>query len=104
MNASDLFPSKYLKVSDLKGRTPTVCIAGYKIESVGQGQDQEQKCVLYFQNLKKGLVLNKTNVRKIAHYYGDDMDEWTGKELILYSDTTSFQGKSVEGLRVKAPK
>ena len=102
MNASDLYPSKYLKAADLKGREPTVCIANYKIETIGQGQDQ--KAVLYFQNMKKGLVLNKTNVERIAYYYGDDMNEWTGKELILYTDTVSFQGKPVEAIRVKGPK
>jgi len=102
MNASDLFPSKWLKASDLKGREPAVCIAGYRLETIGQSQDK--KAVLYFQNIKKGLVLNKTNTERIAHCYGDDMDDWVGKEVILYTDTVAFQGKQVEAIRVKGPK
>lgn len=100
MKVSQAFPSNYLKASDLQGRQPKVTMAGYKMETIGD----DQKPVLYFKGKEKGLVLNKTNANNIASAYGDDMDDWQGNDVVLFSAWVDFQGKSVEAIRVRIPK
>lgn len=99
MKVSQAFPSNYLKAADLQDRNVRVMISGYKMETIGE----DQKPVLYFKGKEKGLVLNKTNANNIAAEYGDDMDDWQGKEIILFSAWVDFQGKSVEAIRVRKP-
>jgi len=98
MRVSDAFPSQYLKAGDLQGRTVTVTIDRYTIEDVGD----DRKPVLYFVGKEKGLVLNKTNANEIAFTYGDDMDDWIGQKIEMFSMMVSFQGKNMPGLRVRA--
>jgi hypothetical protein len=65
--------------------------------------DGETKPVLYFVGKKKGLVLNKTNATKLSAAYGDETDEWAGKDVILYPDQATFQGRVVDCIRVRVP-
>lgn len=99
MRVSQAFPSNYLKASDLQGRNVLVTMSGYKMEAIGE----DQKPVLYFKGKEKGLVLNKTNANNIAAEYGDDMDSWQGRDVVLFSAWVDFQGKSVEAIRVRKP-
>jgi hypothetical protein len=100
MNLNEVFPSKYIKADDLKGREVPVTISSAAMEVLGN----DQKLILYFQGKEKGMVCNKTNAGRIAYLYGDDTDDWIGKAIILCSEFVEFQGKTVKGLRVKPPK
>ncbi len=99
MELATIFPSKYIKAADLKGREHTVVIARCEIEKLGD----DNKLVIYFQNKEKGLVTNRTNADRIAYLYGSNTDDWEGKEIILFTDIVSFQGKVMEAVRVKPP-
>lgn len=100
MKLNDVFPSNYLKSDDLQDRDVSVVIAGAEIEQIGD----ERKLVLTFQGKKKGMICNKTNAGRIAHICGsDDTDEWIGREIILTTELVEFQGRTVNGLRVKSP-
>ena len=101
MNINDTFPSKHLKASDLKGSVVPVTISHLEIEEIGQKKDR--KPVLYFTGKDKGLVLNKTNSKRIADLLGTpETDEWGGQRIALYPSETEFQGDTVECIRVKA--
>lgn len=100
MRVSEAYPSAYLKAADLQGRTVNVKIDRYTIEEIGD----DRKPVLYFVGKEKGLVLNKTNANEIAFVYGDDMDQWLGQGIELFSMQVSFQGKMMPGLRVRVPR
>ena len=100
MKSSDVFPSKWLKATDLKGTEPTVIIASVSMEEVGQ----DRRPVMHFQGKEKGLVLNSTNWDRVAMMYGDESDDWAGKALTLYSDMVQYKGQTVPGLRVRPPK
>ena len=63
MNINDAFPSKYLKASDLQGRTISVVMSRVEKEDIGKG---EKKLILYFQGKQKGMVLNKTKANNIS--------------------------------------
>ena len=99
MKTSSIFPSNYVKASDLNGREVPVVIAKAKIEKLGS----DNRLVLYFQNTEKGMVCNKTNAGRIEKMYGDDTDGWIGKEIVLYADLVEYQGKTVDAIRVKPP-
>lgn len=103
MNINQAFPSKFLKASDLNDETHVLKIADVKVEQVGQNQDT--KPVAYFEGKKKGLVLNKTNSRKIASIAGSpETEDWVGVEIAIFPTETEFGGESVECIRVKPPK
>jgi hypothetical protein len=74
-------------------------MANVEREEIGQ----EKKLVLYLKGKEKGIVLNKTNANTIGDFYGDDSDDWYDQPLILFSIRTEFQGKPVDGLRVRIP-
>ena len=63
----------------------------------------DEKQVLYFKELDKGLVLNWTNGERIASITGQvDMDQWSGLSIVLYfNPDVDFQGKVVGGIRVR---
>jgi hypothetical protein len=96
---SEQFPSKYLKASDLAGKEPQLKIGSVCQEEVGQ--EREKKMVVYFEGKQRGMVLNRTNAERLSHKFGDDTDGWAGQSVQLYSEVVHFQGKTVDGLRVR---
>ena len=101
MNINEAFPSNYLKASDLGTGQPVVTIKHVEQEPVGR--DREMKAVLYFEGKEKGVVLNKTNAKKITDLVGSpDTDDWAGFKIRLFATTTEFGGETVECIRVKA--
>lgn len=100
MKKSDIFPSNYVKASDIGDREVPVIIADCKIEDIGT----DRKLVVYFQGKQKGLVCNRTNFDRIEYICGSgDTDHWTGREIVLYTELATFQGKTAPAIRVKPP-
>ncbi len=99
MNINDQFPSKYLKASDLQGRSISVKIREVVSETIGQ----DQRTVMYFVGKQKGMVVNRTNGMTIAEIWGPETDAWIGGELEIFSMKVPYQGKLTDGLRVRVP-
>ena len=101
MNVNHAFPSQYLKASDLADAEPVVTIARVELETIGR--DKDHKLVAYFDGKAKGLILNKTNAKRIAELLGSpESDDWIGQRIRLYATTAEFAGESFECVRVKA--
>lgn len=101
MNIDSAFPSNYLKASDLGDKSPIVTIDRIEVEPIDR--DKEMKPVIYFKGKEKGLVLNRTNAKKIAELTGSkDTDDWSGCQIRVYATETEFRGEKVECIRVKA--
>lgn len=100
-----LFPSTFLKASDLQGRgAVTVRIERLSIEEIERDDGpNERKPVLRFKGARKGLVLNKTNAGRIAEIMGEDYTGWAGNEIQLHVEMTEFRGKRVPSIRVVMP-
>lgn len=96
---NSLFPSNYVAAIDLQGQLVDVQILSLKFEKVGS--DQEERPVLYFAGMTKGMVMNKTNARRIAKLYGPDIEGWFGRWITLYESETDFGGETVPCIRVK---
>lgn len=99
VNINEEFPSKYLKSADLQGNMVKVKIRDVLSEQIGA----DRKLIMYFQGKDKGMVLNKTNARTIGDVYGDDTDSWINASIELFSMKVDFQGRMVDGLRVRVP-
>src|SRR5574343_2039862 len=99
-NFNDAFPSKYIKASDLGGKSPTVTIDHVSLEQVGKEKDN--RWVVYFQNKEKGLVCNKTNARTISQIANSpDTDDWPGTQIQLFVAQVDFAGDTGEAIRVR---
>jgi len=95
--------NNFLKAADLKGRATVVTIEKNQLEKVGQGDEAKSKNVLYFQGLKKSLVLNVTNADVLIDAFGFETQDWPGSEIELYPTTTDYQGKRVDCIRLRVP-
>ena len=99
MKLSEAFPSNFLKSDDLQGKDVMLKIMSAKQEKVGN----DVRLVLTFAGTQKTMVCNKTNANRIAFLYGDETDDWIGKQIVVTSEFVEYQGRTVKGLRVKPP-
>jgi hypothetical protein len=99
--ASEFDKSKYLRAEDL----PTAKkfrIKDVTVETIKSGEHgEEDQLVVWFTNDKRGLVLNKTNNRTLRGAFGDDVEGWKGKIIVIFQTMVDFRGKMVPGLRVR---
>lgn len=101
VNVNDEFTSKYLKSADLQGRVINAKIDRVTVEEIGK--DKERKLVMYFVGKEKGMALNKTNALTIGEAYGGDTDGWADQPIEIFSMKVEYQGRMVDGLRVRIP-
>jgi|SRR6202030_3743486 hypothetical protein len=99
MRISSAFPSPYLKAADLQGRRVPVKISRVEMQEFSD----EVKPVVYFEGKSKGLVLNKTNANTVSAAYGDETEDWEGKETVLYETEVEYQGRRMPGIRCLVP-
>ena len=99
----DIFPSKYLKASDLLGKPFTATIVSAPTEKMKTPDGKEEaKTVLYFRGAKKVLPLNRTN-------WDSRRRLWRGYRHVAglpgraYPATTEMRGEIVACIRVRAP-
>jgi len=99
MDINNSFPSNYLKAADLQNRTIKATIRTVIEEKMGS----DIRPVLYFQGKDKGMVLNKTNAMTIAQMFGPETDAWAGGVVEIFPAFVDYQGKQVQGLRIRVP-
>ncbi len=99
MNINKVFPSTYLKASDLNGGEKSAVIDSCTEQEIGE--EKKPMPVLGFRDDTQ-LVLNKTNWNTLlGSFGGEDTDEWNGRAVTLFVAQVSFQGKVVDGIRIK---
>ena len=105
MTRDEVFPSKYLKAADLKGRPHTVTIESAPFEPLkGLDGKETQKIVLHFKNVEKSLPLNVTNFDAVCDVTGCfDTEDWPGQRIELYPSKTSMGGKTTDCIRIRRP-
>jgi hypothetical protein len=108
VNVNELSPpSNTLKGADFEGGEWELTIAGYEVREFDQTDQKtgeaykQKKPVFSFRETEKTLVCNKTNRDEIRSVYGDEMDNWIGKTIILFSKKVEFGNKIVDGIRVR---
>ena len=83
MKIDDVFPnqSDFLKKEDLK-RPVKVVIE--RVEPITFPNNPKPKLKIDLKGKEKAFICNITNARTIAALYGEETDEWIGKEITLY--------------------
>ena len=99
MDINGVFPSNFLKASDLLGKPRIVVMKDCVMDQVAQ--NEPAKPVLHFDGIPRGLILNRTNAAVISSAYGTETTAWVGKKLELFTMPVSFQGRVVDAIRVR---
>ena len=101
MNVNEIYPSKYIKSSDLGGRKLKLRISEVRLEKLGQDQNSDQKLVIYFDGKQKGLVMNKTKSGVLASAWSPETNGWIGKSVFVYPTKVNFQGQMVDSIGIE---
>lgn len=104
-NIGQMIESKYLKQSDVDGEVEVTIVKVGQLNVAREDAEPEMKWAARFQEFKKPMVLNSTNLQLLAKACeSEESDDWIGKKVVIYADpNVSFGGKLVGGLRVKLP-
>jgi hypothetical protein len=99
----EMIESKYLKQSDVEEETEVTIVKVGQINVAKEDEQPEMKWAVRFQEFKKPMVLNGTNIQLLAKACeSEDTDDWIGKKVTIYTDpNVTFGGKLVGGLRVR---
>ena len=97
--------AKYLKKEDIPSPVDTSILWIKEEEVTTPGKGTDTKVVLYFDGLKKGLVLNATNAETLLEITGtDDYEQWVDLPVQLYVDPdVTYGGKKTGGIRIRKP-
>jgi hypothetical protein len=79
----DLYPGRFIKAADLKGKNVTLTIADVKLEELIGDKGAQIKGIISFDRTDKQFVLNKTNGICIKEMFGKKVQEWVGKRITL---------------------
>lgn len=80
MDYETLFPGRFIKAVDLKGKDVTLTIVSIAAEEI----DGKTKAVITFEGTKKQLVLNRTNAEAVKLMFGRETNDWLGKRVTIY--------------------
>src|SRR5215475_10090047 len=102
--ASEFDQSRFLKAADIGevGSEKRVKVKAVTKET-DVGERQETKACVWFTNLDKGLLLNKTNLRVLSDGLKNVMDAWVGRVIVVFVALVPNRGTMVPGLRVRIP-
>ena len=103
MNVNQMFPSKYLKGSELTGQvTVTIARVG-KEKSYKPGEGQSDIFVLYCERATRGVVLTKPLAFSIATALNEpEIENWTGRAVTLYPQPMTVAGRDLIAIRARA--
>lgn len=97
--------SKYLSEEDLPVEGDLlVTMTDIQKQTVGQGEKAQNKWILFFKEVKKGMVLNSTNIKTLTNlFHSDDSDDWMGQKIaVWYNPDVEMMGEIVGGIRIRA--
>jgi hypothetical protein len=82
---SDIYQSVWLKAEDLGGAGRKVRIEAINVQQFDNQQTntKENKIVVAFVGKQKRLICNKMQAGALGKMFGDDTDNWLGREVVL---------------------
>ncbi len=97
----ELFPGRFMKSGQFKGKEPTLTITAVKLEDMEERKGVRTKAIVSFREVKFQLVLNRTNGECIKGMFGRSVDGWVGKRVTFYAvDVQAFGSKKL-AIRVR---
>ncbi len=106
MEWSDIIGSKFLTTNHVGEDGKNLTIKRILRENIaGKNQDEREiKPVLYFEEEVPPMILNKTNTKRLQHFFPEVLspNELKGEIINAYFDPTiEFAGKITGGLRIR---
>jgi hypothetical protein len=83
----ELYPGRFIKAVDLKGKKVTLRISAVTLEELVGDKGPQVKGLIAFEKTEKMLALNKTNGTLIKAMFGSKLPAWRGKRVTLFEDT-----------------
>jgi hypothetical protein len=99
MRISTRTKSRYLRAADVGDESLAYTVRNV-VEETMQNSG-ETKLVIYFREIGEGLVLNKTNERRLADYLGDETTAWAGRRIALDTVEVDSHGDLVRSIRAR---
>lgn len=96
----ELFPGRFLKSGEFKGKPYTLTITNVELEEMEDRKGTKMKAILSFKETKKQIVMNRTNGECIKGMFGRKVSVWVGKKVTFYPDTVSAFGSKKLAIRV----
>lgn len=97
-----LFPGRFLKSGQFKGREITLTIHAVRVEELPQENGKPRgRGVLSFVETKMELVLNRTNGECIKAMFGRETDAWLGKRVTFFPAKIEAFGAHEQAIRVR---
>lgn len=86
LDFDELFPSRFLKAGELRGKRVTLTIASVDLEDlVDEDGEERTKGVLSFSETNKQLVVNKSNGIFLRAMFGREVQAWVQKRITLHA-------------------
>lgn len=114
MDIDLMFPTKFLKSGDLRGKDATLTVRRVIYEEVKNKRGAEKLWIIYFEetrkaaeragnaDMEKRLVGKVTICRQIVKATGErDSQNWVGKRITLYVTKTDSPQGNVDCIRVR---
>ncbi len=94
----ELFPGRFLKACDLKGKAVTVTIAKIHQERI----DGEWALIFTFKEGqdKREFACNRTNGEHMRAMFGKDPTKWVGRRITLKAEGVWAFGEQMDALRI----
>jgi hypothetical protein len=96
----ELFPGRFLKSGQFKGKAVTLTIADVRIEKMPDKNKERTKGILMFRETELELVLNKTNGECLKGMFGRRTDDWKGKRVSFCPEEVQAFGAMELAIRV----
>jgi len=96
------FDYRFISAEELP-KDMAVTIEAIEQDEAFNGREKEKVTVIKFKGAKKGMILNKTNAKKISEVLSSPfIEDWIGKEITLTTAKVSAFGSTVDAIRIKA--
>jgi hypothetical protein len=82
----ELYPGRFIKAADLKGKKVTLTITDIELEDLVGDDGKKTKCLISLERSPKKLVACKTNGLCCKEMFGKDLNNWVGKRITLFED------------------
>lgn len=97
----ELYPGRFLKASDFKGKQVTLRISAVNLEELASDDGGAKvKGVISFEKTDKMLALNRTNGICLKAMFGKKVQEWVGRQVTLFPTEVKAFGNIEDAIRV----
>jgi hypothetical protein len=106
----ELFPGRFLKSGEFKGRDVTLKVRDVDIEDLPDkkgtkvnedGERVRVRGIISFEKTDKQLVLNRTNGECLKAMFGRNPNDWIGKRVTFFPAVVDAFGEETTAIRVR---